>query len=88
MKLNEIDQELKILNFKKLNVKLYLREIYHKMLKFNDEALKENGLIWLVKAFWYINEEIPFELFPQCLDQETLRFLIEVNLQKFFFFFF
>jgi len=82
MKLNELNEELKILNFKKLNLKLYLREIYYKMLKTNDEAVKENGLIWLVKAFWYINEEIPFEIFPKNLDQDTLNFLNEVIFKK------
>jgi len=79
--LKEINDEIKTLNFNKLNLKLYLREIYYKMLRTNDEAMLENGLVWLIKAFWFINEEIPFELFPKSIDQQTFEFLIEVLIE-------
>ena len=48
------------------------------MLRTNDDAMQENGLVWLIKAFWFINEEIPCELFPKSIDQETFEFLIKV----------
>lgn len=78
-KLNEINEDLKNLNFKKLNLKLYIREIYLKMLKNDDDALKDNGLIWLVKSFWNINDDVPFEFFPKIIDQETFSFIKDVH---------
>ena len=84
--INEINQEIKNLNFKKMNVKFHLREIYHKMLKSDDDSLKENGLVWIIKSFWHINEEIPFDIFPKIIDHENFIFLLEVDLFSYFIF--
>lgn len=78
MKLNELNRELKTMNFNKLNLKLHIRDIYYRMLRNNDEAIRHHGLIWLIKAFWNINEEIPFDMFPKNIDEVTKKFLNEV----------
>ena len=73
----QIDGELNELSFTKLSIRLHLRDVYGKLLKDREDILLENGLTWIIKAYCYINENPPIELFPKILDSESIDFLLE-----------
>lgn len=79
MKMNHLDFEMKELNFKKLSVRLHLREIYQKIFKSHDDFLQEEGLIWIIKSCWRIGENPPINLFPKIIDEISIEFLLTVN---------
>lgn len=76
-KMIHIEKELHDLNFTKMSLRLHLRENYNNALKEKHDFLIENGMIYLIKAFWNINERPPIELFPKVLDEDSIKFLVD-----------
>lgn len=79
MKMSHLDSEMKEMNFKKLSVRLHLREIYQKIFKSHDDFLQEEGLIWTIKSCWKIGENPPTNLFPKIIDETSVDFLLYVK---------
>ena len=79
MKLLQLDSDLEELNFNKMNIRLHLRDVYNKILKEREELLLENGLPWIIKAYWFINENPAVELFPKGLDMGSIDFILKYS---------
>jgi len=78
-KMIQLDSDLKNLNFTKMNIRLHLRDIYNKIMKEKEDILLENGLTWIIKSYWFINEGPPIDLFPKILDNGSKDFIMEYS---------
>ncbi len=76
--MSHLDSEMKELNFKKLSVRLHLREIYQKLFKSHDKFLQEEGIVWIINSCLKIGENPPINLFPKIIDETSIEFLINV----------
>ena len=76
--LEEIEREISSKRFKKVRIRLHLRDLYLKMIKSEAQNIFETSLVWIIKALWKINDEVTSEIFPSFLDEASIGFLIEV----------
>ena len=76
-KLNEVNEELKIVhnNRKVLIDQLYKH--YLGLLKEGKDSRKE-GLAWIIMEIFYLNKKILFSNFPNYLDNECIHYLFKI----------
>ena len=55
----------------------YLSDYYHKKL-YEGIDIRNEGLIWIMKAIWNLDQEIILSYFPTFLDQISIDYLFEV----------
>lgn len=85
---NEINGQVRVLesaeHTRRMNKKQLLeyREeiimLYCRMLKDGKDA-RSDGLRWIIKALWTMNEPVPISAFPRFLDDESAHFLLRVS---------
>ena len=78
-KLSSLEREIKDLKFKKNQIRIQLKHLYLKILK-SEEQTTESSFISVIKSLWRINEEVSEEMFPNYLDTESKKYLIEVSI--------
>ncbi|OMJ80604.1 hypothetical protein SteCoe_19088 [Stentor coeruleus] len=44
----------------------------------DGKDLRSDGLRWVIKALWAMNEPIPLSAFPKFIDEESIQFLLEI----------
>ena len=73
-KLKEEHKKKKIILDSKIN---FLSDYYHKKL-YEGLDIRNEGLIWIMKAIWNLDQEIILSFFPNFLDQTSIDYLFEV----------
>ena len=73
-KLKEEHKKKKIILDSKIN---FLSDYYHKKL-YEGLDIRNEGLIWIMKAIWNLDQEIILSYFPTFLDQISIDYLFEV----------
>ena len=75
--LNKLDKELE-------NIKKEEKEIVNKLMLFYKEILykgkkvKKDGLVWIIKAIWYLGENVPLSFMPPFLDFDSIDYLFQL----------
>ena len=82
LKMYKLDLEKLKEEYKKKKVILeskikYLSDYYHKKL-YEGIDIRNEGLIWIMKAIWNLDQEIILSYFPTFLDQISIDYLFEV----------
>ena len=75
---NEIKEKLSELKEKYLNKKEELIQHYHYLLFEGLETRKE-GLIWIIKSIWDLNEDVNMSFIPNFLDEKAIEYLFIVS---------
>ena len=88
---NFLKLTIKYLQFKisKLNKELESgkkeeKEIINKLMLFYKEILykgkkvKKDGLVWIIKAIWYLGENVPMSFMPPFLDIDSIDYLFQL----------
>ena len=88
---NFLKLTIKYLQFKisKLNKELESgkkeeKEIINKLMLFYKEILykakkvKKDGLVWIIKAIWYLGENVPMSFLPPFLDFDSIEYLFKL----------
>lgn len=44
----------------------------------DGKDLRSDGLRWVIKALWAMNEPIPLSAFPKFIDEESIQFLLDI----------
>ena len=73
-KLKEEHKKKKIILDSKIK---FLSDYYHKKL-YEGLDIRNEGLIWIMKAIWNLDQEIILSFFPNFLDQTSIDYLFEV----------
>lgn len=76
------DTEIKLrqLKFNRQYCKLRLRELYHRVLGSVDDAIILGKPYYqIIQALWDIKEVVAHDHFPKFIDQESIKFLLEVT---------
>ena len=73
-KLKEEHKKKKTILDSKIN---FLSDYYHKKL-YEGLDIRNEGLIWIMKAIWNLDQEIILSFFPNFLDQTSIDYLFEV----------
>ena len=82
LKMYKLDLEKLKEEYKKKKIILeskikYLSDYYHKKL-YEGIDIRNEGLIWIMKAIWNLDQEIILSYFPTFLDQISIDYLFEV----------
>ena len=51
---------------------------YHELLEFGLDPRRE-GLSWIIKSIWLLEETINHSKFPKWLDKESCEYLMKVS---------
>ena len=76
-KINKLDKELE-------SGKIEEKEIINKLMLFYKEILykgkkvKKDGLVWIIKAIWYLGENVPMSFMPHFLDFDSIDYLFQL----------
>ncbi len=73
-KLAEIKRELK-------NIRTQQVKYYHTLLSEGRDARQE-GLAWIIKAIWWLGENVAISRLPSYLDPRAIEYLFKVRLVK------
>ena len=74
---DKLKEEYKIIK-NQLDLKIeFLSDYYHKKL-YEGLDIRNEGLIWIMKAIWNLDQEIILSFFPNFLDQTSIDYLFEV----------
>lgn len=52
--------------------------LFYKELLFKGKSIKKDGLVWVIKAIWYLGENVPMSFMPQFLDFESIDYLFQL----------
>lgn len=83
MKISNINIPLKKLNKEIFEIKNQERNIVNKLmthyetLLFRGEEVRNEGLIWIIKAIWSLGENVPMTFIPPFLDFKSIEFLFQ-----------
>jgi hypothetical protein len=58
------------------NIKNEQIKHYYELLNQGLDCRKE-GLIWIIKNLWFLNENVAMSSFPDFLDTESIKYLLE-----------
>ena len=75
--LNKIDKDLETSRKKEKEIISKLM-LFYKELLFKGKSLKKDGLVWIIKAIWYLGENVPMSFMPQFLDFESIDYLFKL----------
>ena len=68
--LNEFKEREKVIKTKLMS--------YYKSLLFEGKDIKNDGLVWIIKAIWNIGENVPMSFMPEFLDIESVEYLFSL----------
>ena len=74
--LQKINQELNELR-KKEKVVIHKLMIHYETLLYKGEEVRNEGLIWIIKAMWNLGENVPMSFIPPFLDFHCIEFLFQ-----------
>ena len=83
MKISNINIPLKKLNKEIFEIKNQERNFVNKLmthyetLLFRGEEVRNEGLIWIIKAIWSLGENVPMTFIPPFLDFKSIEFLFQ-----------
>ena len=83
MKISNINIPLKKLNKEIFEIKNQERNVVNKLmthyetLLFRGEEVRNEGLIWIIKAIWSLGENVPMTFIPPFLDFKSIEFLFQ-----------
>ena len=83
MKISNINIPLKKLNKEIFEIKSQERNVVNKLmthyetLLFRGEEVRNEGLIWIIKAIWNLGENVPMTFIPPFLDFHSIEFLFQ-----------
>ena len=83
MKISNINIPLKKLNKEIFEIKNQERNVVKKLmthyetLLFRGEEVRNEGLIWIIKAIWSLGENVPMTFIPPFLDFKSIEFLFQ-----------
>ena len=83
MKISNINIPLKKLNKEIFEIKNQERKVVNKLmthyetLLFRGEEVRNEGLIWIIKAIWSLGENVPMTFIPPFLDFKSIEFLFQ-----------
>ena len=83
MKISNINIPLKKLNKEIFEIKSQERNVVNKLmthyetLLFRGEEVRNEGLIWIIKAIWSLGENVPMTFIPPFLDFKSIEFLFQ-----------
>ena len=75
--LNNIDKFLEDGNREEKDIVSKLM-LFYKELLFKGKSVKKDGLVWVIKAIWYLGENVPMSFMPQFLDFESIDYLFQL----------
>ena len=81
--LSKIDEPLKQINNELNELKKKEREVIQKLmihyetLLYKGEEVRNEGLIWIIKAMWNLGENVPMSFIPPFLDFQCIEFLFQ-----------
>lgn len=75
--LNKIDKDLETSRKEEKEIISKLM-LFYKELLFKGKSLKKDGLVWIIKAIWYLGENVPMPFMPQFLDFESIDYLFKL----------
>ena len=82
--LKEIDDKINILNKELTESKKQEKDLiqklmnYYQALLFKGKDIKNEGLIWIIKAMWNIGKNVPMQFIPNFLDFKSIDFLFKL----------
>ena len=82
--LKNLENHLTILNNELENYKKEEKEIISKLMIFYKELLfkgknvKNDGLVWIIKAIWNLGENVPMSFMPDFLDVDSIEYLFKL----------
>ena len=74
--LQEINKELNELR-KKEKAVVHKLMIHYETLLYKGEEVRNEGLIWIIKAMWNLGENVPMSFIPPFLDFQCIEFLFQ-----------
>ena len=74
--LQEINQELNELR-KKEKIVIHKLMTHYETLLYKGEEVRNEGLIWIIKAMWNLGENVPMSFIPPFLDFHCIEFLFQ-----------
>ena len=74
--LTEINKELNELRKKEKGV-VHKLMIHYETLLYKGEEVRNEGLIWIIKAMWNLGENVPMSFIPPFLDFQCIEFLFQ-----------
>ena len=76
-RLNLLNEELEEENKKEKQIKQKLMEHYQELL-YKGKEIRNEGLIWIIKAIWKLDENVPLPFMPNFLDFESIEYLFNL----------
>ena len=83
MKLSNINEPLQKLNQEIFDLKRQENSVIHKLMNhyetllYKGEEVRNEGLIWIIKAIWNLGENVPMSFIPPFLDFHSIEFLFQ-----------
>ena len=75
--LNKIDNHLE--NSRKEEKEIVNKlMLFYKELLFKGKSVKKDGLVWIIKAIWYLGENVPMSFMPLFLDFDSIDYLFKL----------
>ena len=74
--LQKINKEMNELR-KKERVVIHKLMIHYETLLYKGEEVRNEGLIWIIKAMWNLGENVPMSFIPPFLDFHCIEFLFQ-----------
>ena len=75
--LNKIDKDLEMSRKEEKDIVSKLM-LFYKEILFKGKVVKNDGLVWIIKAIWYLGENVPMQFMPQFLDFESIDYLFQL----------
>ena len=75
---NSICQEINELKNTEKNTKQKLMRHYLELL-YNGKEIRNDGLIWIIKAIWKMGENVPLSFMPTFLDLDAIKYLFNMT---------
>jgi hypothetical protein len=89
-KINSLKEELSKINIPLIEINAELNElrkkekavinklmIHYETLLYKGEEVRNEGLIWIIKAMWNLGENVPMSFIPPFLDFQCIEFLFQ-----------
>jgi hypothetical protein len=83
VKLSNLNEPLQKLNQEIFDLKRQENSVIHKLMNhyetllYKGEEVRNEGLIWIIKAIWNLGENVPMSFIPPFLDFHSIEFLFQ-----------
>jgi septal ring factor EnvC (AmiA/AmiB activator) len=82
--LKQLKVPLKSLNNEIIELKNVKKNVKHKLMRhyqellYNGKEIRNEGLIWIIKAIWRLGENVPMSFMPTFLDFNAIKYLFNM----------